>query len=682
MPVIVCANNAAISGEAKAGTTITLYKGATKLTTTETIVVNSSGFWETPFSSISGGLAVGDAVTATLTENGAESAPSAPKTVITDYDCAITNSGGGVVAAVDPNVDFIFTTAAPVDAATVSYQWSILPVDANPVDAVFKGGSNTAQSATIETGCYPFVLELSVNFDGCISFCNIEIGINTVAAPVISSPICAGSSSVSGTSGANEPIKLYRLTETGEDLLGETTANAGGQWTIPITGIELSDGDMIVAKAGVCSSGVSTTVTILPHSTSDNITISGTTTICSGQATTLAASAPAVVNPVFRWYTTATGGEAFHSNAIFTTPALTSAATYYVSVSGDDYCEGAGDDARKAVTVGIFPPPSFESSNAKACIGAPQTYTTQASMSAYQWTISGEDGIDYIKIGGGTSNHSVTITWLTTGSKTISVNYTNAAGCAPTIPTTTTTVAYPLPEPTITDIFSACIREEKTYSTEAGMSNYVWEITGTESIDYTKTGGGTDDNFVKITWLTSGSQVIFVNYTDENGCTALDPALTMTDIFDFNEPTLTANPSGTLCTDIPVTYTTQAGMSGYVWTIPGIAGQDYTITGGGSSDNQAVVTWKTGGSKTVQVSYSDFIGCTTGIPAYATTDVIERPMPSLTATPAGAACLYNTVTYSTHSGMSSYVWTVGGTENVDYTKTGGGSSDNTITIKW
>jgi len=81
-----------------------------------------------------------------------------------------------------------------------------------------------------------------------------------------------------------------------------------------------------------------------------------------------------------------------------------------------------------------------------ACIGANVTYSTQESMTNYIWNISGLP-TDYEIISGGTStSNTVTIKYLTTGTRTVTINYTNSDGCTANTPTSSTaTLINPLP---------------------------------------------------------------------------------------------------------------------------------------------------------------------------------------------------------------------------------------------
>jgi hypothetical protein len=81
------------------------------------------------------------------------------------------------------------------------------------------------------------------------------------------------------------------------------------------------------------------------------------------------------------------------------------------------------------------------------CIGVDVTYTTEESMTDYLWGFTGNIDVDYSITSGGTSDHNtVTLKYLTTGSKTVTINYTNSDGCtAASATSSTATTANPLP---------------------------------------------------------------------------------------------------------------------------------------------------------------------------------------------------------------------------------------------
>ena len=79
--------------------------------------------------------------------------------------------------------------------------------------------------------------------------------------------------------------------------------------------------------------------------------------------------------------------------------------------------------------------------------------------------------------------------------------------------------------------------------------------------------------------------------------------------------TFTSSPGAGICLGDDVTYTTQAGQSNYIWTLPGIVGTDYSISSGGtgSSSSSVTVKWLTQGSKTVTISYTNSNNCNSSV---------------------------------------------------------------------
>ena len=109
-------------------------------------------------------------------------------------------------------------------------------------------------------------------------------------------------------------------------------------------------------------------------------------------------------------------------------------------------------------------------------------------------------------------------TSLLTNGSSVHVVVTNTEGCSDVSAPITITV-YSLPLPSLTGSQSVCTEAVETYTTESGMSNYSWNVTGG-----TVSAGGTNtDNSVTVTWTTLGSQSVSVNYENEYGCSADTP---------------------------------------------------------------------------------------------------------------------------------------------------------------
>jgi gliding motility-associated-like protein/uncharacterized repeat protein (TIGR01451 family) len=112
-------------------------------------------------------------------------------------------------------------------------------------------------------------------------------------------------------------------------------------------------------------------------------TITGNTTICSGQTTTVTAAL--AVGETVNWYSTATGGSSLAATAAFTTPALTTATTYYVEITRN----GCVNNERSAVLVSVNNPaaPSLVAAPTSLCAGQTSTITVQSPVvgTTYNW---------------------------------------------------------------------------------------------------------------------------------------------------------------------------------------------------------------------------------------------------------------------------------------------------------
>lgn len=123
----------------------------------------------------------------------------------------------------------------------------------------------------------------------------------------------------------------------------------------------------------------------------------------------------------------------------------------------------------------------------------------------------------------------------------------------------------------------------------------------------------------------------------------------------------TAQPGSAACTFSNVTYTTQAGQTNYVWTVPGVLNTDYTIVSGGigATDNTVTLQWLTTGVKTVTINYNNAAGCpaTTAVSSTATT--VSASGLSTTVTPSSATICANVPqTLTATSGSANFfTWT-------------------------
>jgi hypothetical protein len=315
------------------------------------------------------------------------------------------------------------------------------------------------------------------------------------------------------------------------------------------------------------------------------------------------------------------------------------------------------------VTVNPLPVPTIAGPAAACVTSTGNVYTTEAGMTGYLWNVTGGT------ITAGIGTNVITVTWNTVGAQTVSVNYTNGNSCTAAAPTVYNVTVNPLPVPTITGSASVCVTSTgNTYTTQAGMTNYVWNV----SAGGTVTAGGTStSNTITVTWNTAGAQFVSVNYTNSNGCTAAAATVFNVTVNPLPVPTI-AGPASICATSTGNVYTTQAGMTNYIWSVS--AGG--TITAGGTAtSNTVTVTWNTAGAKTVSVNYTNGNGCTAA--AATVYNVTVNPLPVPTIAGPATACVTSTGnTYSTETGMSGYIWNVtGGTITA-------GAGTNAITVTW
>jgi hypothetical protein len=365
--------------------------------------------------------------------------------------------------------------------------------------------------------------------------------------------------------------------------------------------------------------------------------------------------------------------------------------TITYTVLGSGGCANA--TASQILTVNALPNPTFTAApTADVCVGTSVTYSTQPLQFNYQWDVEGSEGTDYnITAGGiGTTNNTVTLTWLTDGPKEVSVNYSNANGCDANNSISNTITINPLPVPTFiaAPTASVCVGTSVTYTTETGQTNYTWTVPGTAGTDYTITAGGigSTNHTVTLTWLTSGTKVITVNYTNANGCTATAAVSNSLVVNPLPVPTFTTAPTAAVCVGASITYTTQDLQSNYIWTVPGTSATDYTITAGGigSTNHTVTLTWLTSGTKVVTVNYTNANGCTATAAVSNSLVVNPLPVPTFTTAPTAAVCVGASITYTTQDLQSNYIWTIPGTSATDYTITAGGigTTSNTVTLTW
>jgi large repetitive protein len=199
----------------------------------------------------------------------------------------------------------------------------------------------------------------------------------------------------------------------------------------------------------------------------------------------------------------------------------------------------------------------------------------------------------------------------------------------------------------------------------AGATSYVWTLPTGATV---ATGSGTNSITVDFSGTAVSGDISVYGANDCSNGAAASLAVTLN---PMPIPTLTAGPLGVCVGSTGVVYQTQAGMTGYTWTIS--AGG--TITAGAGT-NAITVTWNAVGAQTLSLNYTNASLCSAPQPAVFTVNVVAQPVPVISG-PANACLGFTTNVYSTQTGMSNYAWTLsaGGVITA-------GAGTNAITVTW
>jgi hypothetical protein len=424
-----------------------------------------------------------------------------------------------------------------------------------------------------------------------------------------------------------------------------------------------TSGNVTVTGTAICGNGASSSlaVTVNPKPT---VTLSGPSPVCvgtTGSIYTTEAGMTGYIWTVSAGGTPTAGGTAA-SNTVTVTWNTVGAQTVSVNYTTPGGCTASAPTVYN-VPVNPRPTPTI-SGPPSVCVGTTgNIYTTQAGMSGYSWTVSPGGTLT-----GGAGTNAITVTWNTAGAQLVTVNYTNSSGCSAANP-----VNYPVtvnlrPIPSITGPANSCVGSNgNVYTTDAGMTSYVWTVSSGGAIT---SGSGT--NSITIAWAAIGAQTVCVNYTNANGCSATTPTCLSITINALPVPTITG-PANACTGSTGNVYTTQTGMTNYLWTVSS-GGQ---ITAGGTTNSNTVtVKWNTAGAQTVSVNYTNAGNCSATLPVIYPVTVNQTPVPTITGS--SSMCVnsgyYN---YTTEAGMTGYAWTVssGGVIN-------SGAGTNQVSVSW
>ena len=294
--------------------------------------------------------------------------------------------------------------------------------------------------------------------------------INTVLTPITHATTLATGIGVASGLPAGVTASWAANTIT---ITGTPTASGVFAYTIPLTG-------------GCGTVNATGTITVTPENTVVRTSGPGTDaqTICTNtllaNITYLTTGATGVA--VTGLPTGITSSWIGNVITISGTPTVSGPFTYTITLSG-----GCGTvSTTGTITINLSLVPTFTAEpGATACEGSDVTYTTQPGQINYIWNISGAAGTDYSITSGGTpGDNTLTLKWITSGSKTVGINYTTPGGCTaitPTFSTATTISSLPTAAnagPDQTGIVMCGLTSATLAANSPVVGNGSWSIVG------------------------------------------------------------------------------------------------------------------------------------------------------------------------------------------------------------
>jgi hypothetical protein len=540
-------------------------------------------------------------------------------------------------------------------STTVSFQWGLTVSYGNNVVAIpptVTGNTPTAVMATIgglTAGLTYHYRCVGVNIGGTTN------GLDQSFVAGCQMPANAGPITGSASVCANSTGNIYSVAPI---------ANATGySWTVP-------------AGATITAGANTTSITVTFGTTSGNVTVAGVNGCGTGTSSSLSVTVNALPTPTITGpsstcasttgiiYTTQIGMTGYvwtiTAGGTITAGAGTSSITVTWNTAGAqnvtvNYTNAAGCTAvtptSYAVTVNARPTPTL-TGPASVCAGvAGNVYTTQSGMTNYVWAVSAGGTIT---AGGTSTSNTVTVTWNTGGAQSVTVNYTNASGCAALTPYSLAVSVNPLPSPTINGNTSPCMGPQYVdYYTEGGMSNYVWTVSAGGTI---YSGQGTAH--LQVIWNTTGVQSLGINYTNASGCTLPSPSTTPVFVNPVPGSAGTITGPATVCAGqngVGYSTTPVLNASSYTWTVPAGA----TIATGAGTTSITVNYGPTATSGNVTVAGTNMCGNGPG----STLAVTVNPLPAAAGTITGPAAICapaNGISYTVTAiaNATGYSWSV------------------------
>ncbi len=583
--------------------------------------------------------------------------PLAPA-VVTTAATAVTAAAATLNGTVNPNAG----------TATVTIEWGLTTAYGNTVAATpgsVTGTTVNNVSAAI-SGLTPYTTYhyrvVATNAGGTtngndMTFITVAVPslVNTLAASNIGESTATLNGSVNANYAPTDVTFEWGLTNTYGNIANANPVQVTGSTLTPvsaeITGLTqlttyhfrcvgTGPGGTVYGADQVFTSGCFTPV--LPG------TISGSQSVCKNTTGIVYSIDPMVSTTGYNW--TVPSGATIVSGAGTTSITVdysVSAVSGNITVAGTNIC-GSGPVAQYAITVNELPVPIVNGPVSMCQNSTGNVYSTDAGMTNYTWSVTGGT------ITGGTGTNSIVVTWNTTGTQSVNVNYANTNGCSAVTPVSYPVEVLTLPVPVISGANVACESSAYLdYTTEAGMTNYVWDMTP-NSGTITQTG----TNLVTIFWNAAGAKWVSVSYTNANGCSSAVPTVYNVTVNPLPAAPGAINGQAEVCAGTnAVAYSVAAvtGANSYAWTLPAGA-----VIATGTGTNSITVNFgasATSGNISVVAQNS----CGDGQPSVKAVTVSSLPAAAGAINGMSTVCQgSNSVTYTVAdiTGATTYTWTI------------------------
>jgi gliding motility-associated-like protein len=499
-------------------------------------------------------------------------------------------------------------------------------------------GATTSSISPVVTGAATYSVFVSAG--SCSNTAAVTVNANALPVAGISgnTNLCQGSS---GT-----------LTATGGGTYSWSSGSTNTTITVnPTTGTTYT---VAVTNGNGCTDTATTTVNVLPPPTAS---VSGNSTICSGQTTTLTASGGAT----YSWNTGAT------TSSVSVSP--TTGTTYSVIVSSGS----CSDTTSIAISVNPSPNANINTASTSICAGQSATLTATGG-GTYSWNtgvttnpiiVSPTTSTSYsVIVSNGSCTSTTTVNLTVNSPVTAGVTSTSTTICSGTSATLTASgggtyswstgvtsnpvIVSPSAGTTYSVIVSngscadtASVNISVNTSPTASVSATSSSICAGQTATLTATGGGTyawntgaTANTISVAPTVNASYSVTV--TSANGCTALaTTSVTVTPM-----PVATVNANSTICSG-DVMQLTASGGTTYVWNP------------GGQTTSSVLVNPGTTTNYTVTVTNGNCMDT-------ASTTVFVNPSPTAVAG-SNIVINYGSTTTLTGSGGGNYSWSNGET---------------------